>query len=261
MKLPLPTSKQIEILILLYRFRFLNRYHIQNFLNHKDYSRINSWLKDLVEKRFIGRIYSRKFGENTKPAVYFLDTKVIQVLKEQKDINKLLLNRIYREKLRSKSFIKHNLFLADIYFYLNSLASENKSKLHFFTKTDLAEHNYLPEPIPDLYFAVEEDKGLTRRYFLEAFSKGTPRYALRHRIFRYFNYYESNVWEKTTKHSFPTILLVCPNKQMRGFLNKFIKETAEEQFDDSIQFFLTTTKKINKSGMKKEMWRMVDYNA
>ncbi len=252
------TDRQVEILTLLYRFRFLDRHHIQKFLGHKQPRRTNSWLKDLSEKKLVGRIYSKKFGENTKPAIYFLNLKARQVLKEQKDVNKSLLNRIYREKSRSKRFIDHSLFLADIYHYLKIAASEYKAKLHFFTKTDLAGHNYLPEPMPDLYIAVEE-KGLMRRYFLEAFPEGTPRYALRHRIFRYFNYYESNVWEMTTKHLFPKILLVCPNRKMQGFLNKFIKETAEEEFDDSIQFFLTTTKKINKSGMKKEVWQKVEY--
>jgi hypothetical protein len=123
------TSKQLEILILLYRFRFLDRYHIQRFLDHKQPRRTNSWLKDLTEKGLVGRIYSRKFGENTKPSVYYLNTKARWVLKGKEEIkeeiNEPLLNRIYREKHRSKRFIDHNLFLADIYFYLQTRSEEN----------------------------------------------------------------------------------------------------------------------------------------
>lgn len=250
-----PTSKQTEILTLLYRFRFLNRHHLQKFLHHKDPRRINAWLKDLAEKKYIGRIYSRKFGENIQPAIYYLKSKAAGVLKKQTDINKSLLGRIYRENLRSRKFINHCLFLADIYFHLESLCSASKAKLHFFNRTDLVEHDYLPKPLPDLYFVVKEPQGETKRYFLEMFVRKTPRYALRHRIFRFFNYYSSNVWEITTHHPFPTILLVCPDKFMQGYLNKFIKEQSEEEGNDEIQFFLTTVRRIKKDGMGKEVWK------
>lgn len=249
------TPKQTEILILLHRFRFLNRLQIQKFLKHKHSPRVNTWLKKLTEKKYLGRIYSRRFGENTRPAVYYLKSKAINVLKNQPDINKLLLNRIYRENLRSGKFINHCLFLADIYFHLLRLCAENKAELHFFNRTDLAKHNYLPDPLPDLYFVIKEPQGTTKRYFLEMFVKKTPRYALRHRIFRFFNYYSSNVWEKTTRHPFPAILLVFPDKYMQGYLSRFIKETIEEEGNAGIQFYLTAAGKIKKEGMGKNVWK------
>jgi len=69
------TKKQLEILTLLYRFRFLNRSQIQQLLNHKKISRINLWLKDLYYKKIIGRNYSNRLGDNIKPAIYYLKTK------------------------------------------------------------------------------------------------------------------------------------------------------------------------------------------
>ena len=69
------TKKQLEIITLLYRFRFLNRLQIQKLLNQKQKNRINYWLKDLYDKKIIGRNYSKKFGDNIKPAVYYLKTK------------------------------------------------------------------------------------------------------------------------------------------------------------------------------------------
>ena len=150
------TPKQLDILFLIYRFRFLDRKHIQQFLNHKDPRRIKSWLKDLVDKKVLGRKYSRKLGENIKPAIYFLSTKSKRILEVKKGIEEKLLDRVYREKTRSQKFINHNLFLTDVYFYLNSLAKQNKSKLHFYTKTDLINHNYLPLPLPDAYIAIKE---------------------------------------------------------------------------------------------------------
>ncbi|MFC1711174.1 replication-relaxation family protein [Patescibacteria group bacterium] len=251
------TAKQIAILILLYRFRFLNRLQIQQFLKHKHSSRVNTWLKYLTENNYLGRIYYREFGKNTIPAVYFLKSKSAGVLKEEKGVNKPLLNRIYREHLRSDKFITHCLFLADIYFHLDRLCQKSKAELHFFNRTDLAEYNYLPEPLPDLYFVINETKEITKRYFLEMYGQKTPRYALRHRIFRFFNYYFSNVWEKTTAHPFPTILLVCSDKYMQGYLNKFIQETMEEEDNYEINFFTTTVGKIRKEGVGKDVWAAV----
>jgi hypothetical protein len=253
------TSKQLEILTLLYRFRFLNTKHIQKFLNHKRPRKTNSWMKDLSEKKLVGRIYSRKFGENTRPAIYFLDTKARKILKESEGVNQRLLSRIYREKGRSKRFIDQNLFLADIYFHLENLMTKTKGELHLYTKTDLAGHShYLPEPMPDLYFAVKEKSGDVFRYFLEVYSDGTPRYALKHRIHRYFNYYDGNAWEIATKHPFPKIFLVCADRKMQGFLGRFIKNTSDEQFQDDIHFFLTRAGKIKRHGIDKEIWQRVE---
>lgn len=49
------TKIQQTILTLLFTFRFINSKQIQQFLQHKDHKRINSWLKDLEEKGYIVR--------------------------------------------------------------------------------------------------------------------------------------------------------------------------------------------------------------
>ena len=113
------TPKQLNILLLLYRFRFLNRIQIQKLLNHKDPRRINTWLKDLTDRNIIGRKYSTKLLDNTKPAIYHLATKSRSILLTQPNISEKLLKRVYREKVRSEKLINHCLLVADIYFLLN----------------------------------------------------------------------------------------------------------------------------------------------
>ena len=113
---PKVTPKQLEILLYLYRFRFLNRSHIQKLLHHKDPKTINVWLKNLTQKNVIGRHYSTKLKENTKPAIYFLVAKSRYLLIEEPGVDeKLLKKRIYREKTRSQRFVNHSLTLADFY--------------------------------------------------------------------------------------------------------------------------------------------------
>lgn len=105
------TPKQLEILILIYRFRFLNRSQLQTLLKHKDTKRINTWLKDLTDKKIVGRHYSTKLKENTKPAIYYLMTKSKTLLIGQPQVDeRLLLKRVYREKIRSRKLIDHCIF-------------------------------------------------------------------------------------------------------------------------------------------------------
>ena len=71
-ELPDITERQKEIVDLVYQYRFINSKQLQRLFNHKDARRINTWLRDLVEKKYLGRIYSKKLLENTKPAIYYL---------------------------------------------------------------------------------------------------------------------------------------------------------------------------------------------
>lgn len=235
------TSKQLEILILLYRFRFLNRIQIQTILNHKDYRRINAWLKDLTNKKIIDRFYSKKLKENTKPAIYFLITKSKEILKDNPKINEKLLKRAYREKYRSQRFISHHIFLAD--FYLNLLKNIKDEKLYFFTKTDLSVHYYLPYKRPDAYIA-RGNKKITKRYFLETIDEGTPRFILRSLIDKYIEYYFTYKWQEKTHHAFPVILIICPNEDIKEYLKKYINQVLEEEPEAELNIYLSDREKI-----------------
>lgn len=249
------TPKQLEILTLTYRFRFLNRYHIQTLLNHKDPRRIKSWLKDLNDKNILGRIYSSKLKENTKPAIYYLATKSRKILLDQDNVNESILKRAYRDKNASAKLIEHCLFLATFYLLLKEQTPKDKQQLHFYTKTDLAEHYYLPYNRPDAYIALETNKQ-TKRYFLEIIDEGTPRFMLRKKISQYIEYFDENTWKNRTLHNNPALLFICPNQQIHDFLNKHIAQVLEEETSD-LQFFLSLKSDIQVEGITPSTWQLV----
>jgi hypothetical protein len=249
------TPKQLNILLLLYRFRFLNRIQIQKLLNHKDPRRINAWLKDLTTRNIIGRKYSTKLLANTKPAVYYLATKSRAILLTQPDINEKLLKRVYREKTRSDKLINHCLLVADLYFLLNNQSQTNKTKLHFYTKADLVSHYYLPYKRPDAYIAIESRRQ-TKRYFLEIIDEGTPRFMIRSKINQYIEYFQANTWEDRTDHPNPKLLFVCPNELTKIFLNKYILQMQEEEPEVDLEFYLTTKNQINNN--QDNLWEKVE---
>jgi hypothetical protein len=247
--------QQLAILLLLYKYRFLNRIQIQTMLNHKHFNRIIVWLNDLVKKQYLTRYFTRKFG--AKPAVYCLDTKSRKVLMHQKNIKVNLLNRIYKEKTRTLTFQKHCLFLADIYLSLLKLTLNNKAELHFYTKTDLYGMHYLVLPNPDAYFAIVESNKNTKRYFLDIFDDLPPRMVLRKRVKQYFNYYSEEYWQNNTNKPFPEIILVCPDERSKKYLHKNILEKLDEEMVE-LTFYLTTWNDIKIKGFNRGVLEKVE---
>jgi hypothetical protein len=254
MEEPTITPKQLEILILLYRYRFLNRIQIQKFLNHKDPKRINTWLKDLTNKNIIGRKYSNRLKENTKPTIYHLATKSRKILLSQPNINEKLLKRVYRDKVRSIKLIEHCILVAKIYFYLQK---QTKDQLHFFTKVDLSNHYYLPYNRPDAYIAIESEEE-TKRYFLKIIDDGTPRFMIRKKIAQYLEYFEEKTWQENTGYKNPSILIICPNEITKLFLNKYIAKIIDDEAEEEINFYLTTKEIIEYDQLTSNIWDKVE---
>ena len=245
-------SKQIEILILLYRFRFLNTSQIQKLMNHDSPRTAQSWLSDLVQKQYVYSNFDRKkFGKNTKPSVFHLLPNAIKVLKKQEDCNRQVLRKVHSEGERSDGFIRNSLFLADI--YLNTKEKINgSSNLHFSTKVDLNGYNYFPDPLPDAYMALKEKKK-TNRYFVLLLEDKAPKYALIARIKKYINYIEEDTWKTNTEGlSFPSILVICPDYPKKRFITRFIEENTPKE-----PLYLTTKNQVRFKGIKSDIWEEV----
>lgn len=256
MNLPAITQKQKEILLHLYKFRFLTTNQIQLLLHHKNPTRIQPWLKNLTEKEYVRRYYSRTtFGDNTKPAIYFLASRARHILKEEKDCSSHELNRVYKEKQKSKKFIDHNLFIADIYLYFLS-RKEAHEELHFFPRANLGDFEHFPNPLPDAYIAVKTPEK-TKRYFLDLFDAYTPPFVLRNRVKAYFSYAENTTWQENTNNSLlPTILFVCPSETTKKHIFMYSKALLTKTFEE-ITFFLTTKDNIQNGMTQKNIWEKV----
>ena len=238
------TPKQLEILLLLYRFRFLNRIQIQKLLNHKNANRINPWLKDLTEKELIGRIYSKRIGENIKPAIYYLAVKSRHILKDQKECIEPMLKHVYREQSRLATFRSHCMLVADTYFYFQALIKGEQKTLDFQTKVEYANQDFLLKPLPDAFIAIKAPRKKTKRYFLEIFDEGVPRFAIRYRIKQYIEYFDDDDWQNNTNYPNPKILLICPNELTQRFIQRFINKALEDACALEPVFLVTSKDKL-----------------
>src|SRR5680860_12048 len=207
--LPHITQKQKEIMQLIHKFRFLDRIQIQTMMKHKDYKRINVWLKDLVEKDYLFRIYERKIPLNIKPAIYFLASTGVRFTRNLGDWDTN--HKLYREKERSEEFRNKCLSIANL--YINTLQkTEQFNALNFFkTKQDFNEYDEIIEPYPDVLISLtmtvlaivnilnKKSKLTTNTkkrkpiqenqkeylYFMEMIGEKVPRFYLRYRVQQY----------------------------------------------------------------------------
>lgn len=255
MKLPKLKKRQLEILLYLYKFRFLNRHQIQTLLGHKHHSQINLWLKDLTKKELTGRIYSREQTQINKPAIYHLKKGSIKYLKGRKYINPRLLRRIYSEHERSPKFINHCITLANA-FILFKKEETKDIKLLFLSQTNLNGIEYLPNPLPDAYIAVTNKKKNTKRFFLEIFDENTQKFVYKKRLKRYIEYADEEEWEAETNHPLPNILFVCTGESSKNKFAETIAELMEEEINE-ISFYLTVKDKINPKGKERGIWETV----
>lgn len=250
------TDKQLEIVYLIYRFRFLNRIQIQQFLNHKDHSLIIRYLKELTDKQILNRIYSTTRANINTPSIYYLGTKSRLALKDHNKCNPDVLGRVYREKYRSDSFREHSMFIADLYFHFQKAAEQESSVCHFYTATDISTVAYAPLPLPDAYITITNGKKHIKRYFLDVFLDRMPMFAVRRRINQYCRYFNGNYWQDHNKDPFPKVLLICPSLRIQHSLLRSILQLLEVE-DANISFFLGLKDDIKKRGIQSDTWETV----
>ena len=282
-ELPTITKKQEEILILIYRFRFINRHQLQQYFKHKDARRINTWLRDLVTKNYLGRIYSHKLLENTKPAIYYLmnngiiwiryNARVYSADDEQLDIK--YLKKFYQDRKASQIFINHSIDIFNLYLQLK--AAEVKDKLEYETETKTErwisqqietkeDFDEVKEYIPDLFVYKSinplNDNIDSSTYFIELFDPHMPRYAIKYRVSRYIKLKESEDWDDYAglDGKFPQVLLIFPHQQKINLVSRDIREMLERSYaSEGLTILVTTYKKAMTLGITNgsKIWQQI----
>ena len=257
MTLPKITNKQIEILNLIYKYRFLNRTQIQQLLKHKDPKTINTWLKDLNEKQYLNRIYSNTIGANTKPAIYYAAINAIRYYKSLGQDNTSYLKKLYRDNERSLSFIDDQVFIANI--CLNFLELNNKGETSYTFETAAGVtsnhiYKFMEDLSPQLIF-IKKTKTESKQYILVQLDSISPKYMTKKKMESYIELFYTNEWEENTGQPFPTILFACQTlalmiyakRTMKGLLNDY---QEPEDFDA----WFSTNDKIREQGISAEIW-------
>lgn len=255
--LPTITTKQQEILKLIYRYRFLNRTQIQTLLRHKDKRRIISWLKDLREKEYVDWQYdATDFIAKSKPAIYYLSLNGIRYLRDQNHYPSQELRKRYKESERTQVFIDRCLLIANCCITLQNNSNDDIEYMYALPADYVGldnEYSFLDELRPQLYFCKRQDGTSTNYYLLESFETTLPRYQLRKRLKDYVDFLDE--WNDSNKPR-PVALFVCATIADLLYVKRRMKKFTEEE-DINMQIRVTTLDKIKASSVTNMVWEEV----
>lgn len=246
-------SEQLEVLELLYKFRFGSNDLIAGYFGKKQRGFVFKRLKILEEQGFIGKRFDSSYRIKGRPAAYYLLPKGARKLQEHRpdetkdDIN---IKAIYKDKSVSEMFIAHSQSIFALY---NQLKSHYSDKLNFFTKSDLLSYDYFPQPLPDSFVTLETNN--TRSFFIEILEDNQPFFTAIKKIKKYTDYNESGEWIDTGT-DFPAILFICESNNLQKKLQKQLAKQIND-FDDCI--FATTTKsELQALDTNDTIWQRID---
>jgi hypothetical protein len=237
-------TKQLDILRLLYRFRFATTHLLTQALNTKSKNKMNERLKVLLDQEYIGRNFNTEYRLLRKHASYHLLPKGIDALKRIPD-NKFdtsVLHNIYKDKSASEQFINHCLGVFEVYCQLKATYGD---KLRFFTKSQLAnKYDYFSEFVPSVYLRVDIS-GVEKEFFLEYLQDSKPFFTAIQRLRQYAEYASSGEWEAELESDLPKVLLVCDNVSLQ---KRLLKRTGSvlTDADEDLEFYITTQDSLNR---------------
>ncbi len=257
MTLPKITNKQIEILNLIYKYRFLNRTQIQAFLNHKYHKRIIDWLKDLTEKEYLNRIYPNSAVIVMSPTIYYAGINAIRYFKSLDQDNNGYLKKLYRDNERTENFIAEQLLIADSGLHLIERNKKRGIHYEFLTAADVTSNSiykFMEDLSPQLIY-TRKTKSEFKQFVFVILDSAQPKYMIKKKMKNYLELFYANEWEENIGKPFPTILFACQTmalmiyakRSMKGLLNDY---QEPEDFDA----WFSTNDKIRDQGISAEIW-------
>ncbi len=268
MTLPKLTEKPKEIIDNIYHYRFLNRFHIQQMLSHKNRTRINKWLDYLTINNFLYRKRSTKFGENTKPAVYYININGIRYLRLYKNVDSKHLQNLYYESKRKESFETHCLSLADFICNIKTHAKSQNKAASILTKVDYSFSEDSEDDVlytlynlsPDAYYTFS-GLGIAKACFIEIIDERMKPTELRRIIAKYIKAWKNGEEESLGREKFPVIACIMPNEKKLYTLKKQIKKIKHEYMDDEldaeVRFNLVLISDIQTTSIADSIWENV----
>lgn len=242
-------SKQIQLLKLLYKFRYLNSPLLAQYKNINQSSARRS-LKVLYDQKYINRRYSKEYKLIGKAPSYFLAPKAITLLKSNYQMNPVVLQNMYKSKSLTDSFIDHNLDILNAYI---GIRDSYLDTFNIFTKNELTDYDYFPSDKSDLYLHRIKVSATKPNDYLLCIYTDTAVYFIKKKVSSYIDHFDSNIWQDKTGTNYPTILIACPNSVSENNLRVNLIKILDNMGIDNLNIY-TTTKTLLDHDILKEVW-------
>jgi len=249
-------DEQLEVLELLYKFRFGSNNLIAEYFGKKQRGFVFKRLKILQEQGFIGKRFDSSYRMQAKPAAYYLlpaGARKLQARREPDDEDEISINAVYKDKTVSENFIWHSLGIFAIF---NQLKAQYADAITFSAKRDLANYENFPDPLPDAFLLLET-KESTGHFFLEVFEESERYYlfSVVKKIKRYITFKESNKWTVVAP-DFPKILFVCDSVVMQVQIQEKIAKILSKSLTDDLTFATAIKEELKTLAQDDEVWQL-----
>lgn len=247
-------TEQIEILELLYKFRFSSVQLVQEYFKKSSRGLIFSRLKVLEEQGFIAKRFDSSYRIQGKPAAYYLLPAGARKLQETRttEDEEVNIKSIYKDKTVSETFIQHSLNIFTVY---NQLKAQYANELAFFTKTNLTSYEHFPKPFPDAFVSLGARKS-TRYFFIEIVEDAQPFFTAVRSIKKYLDHKESGEWA-ITETDYPAVLFICESTSLQKRLQKQITKMLNTSWVDDLNFATTTKSELTSLVENDAIWQKV----
>lgn len=205
---------QLAVLTLLYRYRFTTSELLAKFENQKHLQVTRSRLANLEKQGYIGKRYDGSYKLVGKFASYYLLPKGLRYLKSLDVADSQVIKMIYNDSKASDKFID---FCLSVFRTAQALTSFYDKEAKVFTRTELLDYDYFPQPQPDLYLSIK--RKTLRHYFVDIYDDVTPAFVIVRKIKKYAEHHESGEWESTDS-AYPEVIIACVSDKAEQRLRK-----------------------------------------
>ena len=248
---------QIDILRILYKYRFSSRQLLADSLHIAAGSNLYEKLNVLMRHKLVARRYNARLKLQGIPAAYYLipkGFKTLQTIDSRQCITDRTIRSSYRDKIVGQAFINHTLA---VHKYTNTLTHKHPT-LRTFLRRDMSRYDYFPNNPPDAFLSLKIGEEATpRRFFFDFISETTPRTAINHRIAQYIKFFDEGGWNETNSE-LPKLLFLVETIAIKKRLLKAAR-AIRNQFDmeDDIEVYITTANDIEHADASR-IWISID---
>jgi len=247
---------QIDILELLYKYRFGSRQLLADSLGIKAGSSLYEKLEVLIKHELIGKRQEKHLKLLGIPAAYYLTPKglrTLQALPDHDFITDGTIKASYKDKSVSQTFVSHTL---KVYQLTNALNRQYRG-LKVYLRRDMSRYSYFPSNPPDAFVSLKVGDA-PKRFFLDIIPDSLPRYVLDRRITGYGQFFDEGGWEATNSE-LPALLLVTEKGTTETRTRRAVRAVLGRlDMDDDTEAYTTTFAAVENMDDSGKIWTDVD---
>lgn len=245
--LPKPTAKQDYILTLIYKFRFITTYTLAVYHNQSDHTVAYRSLEKLTDYGYLLKRYDNYAKIDRRSAIYSLSKAGIAHLRDAHKYDQLALHAMYKNDRVTTSYAELHMELLQIF---NRLKRAYPDEFDIFTRVELIDQDYFPEPRPDLYLRRHDFTHRPSEFMLFKVDD-VLLFMIKKKLKSWLTHYEEDGWDG----DYPTILLICATQSIENRVRPYL---ISLELDDELRVLLTT-KKSALEGDTRGLW--TDYRT